>query len=289
MEKSAKSKVKCAGTPKASLKMQKASPKVQKASPKVQKRVANKAGSETGKKNSSSLTSETSQVHESSNTVCPNCLTNIVDATDMCEGQEALFCEGACQCWYHRWCVGVTQARFQPLSESPEPFLCPACTSQQQQKAIEELQGCVHALTAEILELKATISGLQRTAAASTNEQPTTRVNTKTTEGTYKLPWSVVASRGCAKASKGKYPINGTGNKSKHQYAENQSQPSSSPDSHSRRVPIEDARKVWGTMKSATPSVIINAIKRLIPISSLGQNLRAKRKYKTSQDGSVKK
>ena len=92
----------------------------------------------------------------------------------MCEGQEALFCEGACQCYYQCWCVGVTQARFQPLSESPEPFLCPGCTSQQQQKVIEELQGCVHALIVEILELKATVFGLQRTAMASTNEQPAT-------------------------------------------------------------------------------------------------------------------
>ena len=51
---------------------------------------------------------------------------------------------------------------------------------------------------------KGNVSGLQRTAVASTNEQPTTRVNTKTTEETCKLPWSVVASGGCAKA------INGT-------------------------------------------------------------------------------
>ena len=120
------------------------------------------------------------------------------------------------------------------------------------------------------------------------NNQQHLRVITKTTEETCKLPWSVVANR-CAKASRGKYPINGTANKSKHQYVENQSQPSSSPDSHSRHVPIEDARKVWGTMKSATPSVIINAIKRLIANSSLGQNLRAKLKYRTSQDGSVRK
>jgi len=134
------------------------------------------------KENSSSLVSETSQVHESSNTACPN----IEAATDTCEGQETPFCEGACQCWYHRWCVGVTQVRFQPLSESPESFLCPACIHQPAtaESSVEELQGCVRALTAEILELKATVSGLQRTAVASTNEQPTTRVNTKAAEET---------------------------------------------------------------------------------------------------------
>ena len=38
---------------------------------------------------------------------CPTCLKLIKDATGACEGEEALFCEGICQCWYHRWCAGV--------------------------------------------------------------------------------------------------------------------------------------------------------------------------------------
>ena len=50
-KKSAKSKLKCIGTPKASPKAQKASPKVQKASQKVQKGLANKAHPKTGKEN----------------------------------------------------------------------------------------------------------------------------------------------------------------------------------------------------------------------------------------------
>ncbi len=116
--------------------------------------------------------SEVLQNNECSSVVCPTCSNNIEDATDVCVGQEALFCEGTCECWYHRWCVGVTRVRFQPLSESAEPFLCPACTSQQQQKAIKELQGCVQALTAEILELKAAVCGLQKTVVASA---PSTR------------------------------------------------------------------------------------------------------------------
>ena len=59
------------------------------------------------------------------------------------EGEEALYCEGTCQCWYHRWCVGVTGARFQVLSESNEPFLCQACISHRQHIIIQELQSCV--------------------------------------------------------------------------------------------------------------------------------------------------
>ena len=44
-----------------------------------------------------------------------------------------------------------------------------------------------------------------------------------------------------------------------------------------------------GTLKSATPSAITNAIERLIPASPLAKNLSVKRKYKAAQDGSVKK
>ena len=69
-KKSAKSKLKCAAT--------------LKASPKVQKRVASKARLETNKENSSSVASKTSPAQESSNVVCPTCLTNIEDATDTC-------------------------------------------------------------------------------------------------------------------------------------------------------------------------------------------------------------
>jgi len=194
----------------------------------------------------------------------------------MREGQEVLFCEGACQCWYLHWCVGVTQARFQPLCLSRlSRFLCPACTSQQQhaESYWRIARMCARTWLRNILELKATVSGLQRTAVASTNELPTTRVNTKTTEETCKLPRSVVASRGCAKASKGKYPINGTANKSKYQYVENQCQPSSFPDSHSRCVPIEDASQPKSTRQH---TILITRIRNIKNVTRCRDSRSAK-------------
>ena len=83
-----------------------------------------------------------------------------------CEGEEVFFCEGTCLCWYHRWCVGVTGARFQVLSESNEPFLFQACICHQQHIIIRELQSCVQALTGEIRELKAAVCELQITVQA---------------------------------------------------------------------------------------------------------------------------
>ena len=43
---------------------------------------------------------------------CPTCVQTIVEATDNREGQEALFCEGNCNTWYHRWCAGVSMLRY---------------------------------------------------------------------------------------------------------------------------------------------------------------------------------
>ena len=114
-----------------------------------------------------------SSVATCSNVTCPTCSEFVRDATAENEGQEALFCEGTCQCWYHRLCVGVGQVRFQKLTESSEPFLCPTCTSENQQKATEELRGNVQALTTEILELKAAMAGLQKLSNSTAADRPT--------------------------------------------------------------------------------------------------------------------
>ena len=56
-----------------------------------------------------------------------------------------------------------------------------------------------------------------------------------------------------------------------------------------KRVPVQGAMKVWGTLRSATPAVVANAIERLSNASFDPKSLRVKRKFKTTQDGSVKK
>ena len=116
---------------------------------------------------------------------CPICALPIEDASETNEGQAALFCEGDCQCWYHSWCAGVSQQRYQSLDESTEPFLCPACTSQQQQRTIQELQGNVQALASEMLALKTMVAALQKASSTASN----TETNI-TAAGGNELPWN---------------------------------------------------------------------------------------------------
>jgi len=62
--------------------------------------------------------------------------------------------------------------------------------------------------------------------------------------------------------------------KSKHQYVENQSQPSSFPDSHSRCVPIEDARKVWGSYYEVCYSLSNNKCNQALHSNQLATLVR---------------
>ena len=54
---------------------------------------------------------------------CPVCSDVIEDATEDLVGQEALFCEGTCKKWLHRWCAGVRKEGYASFSSSAEPFL----------------------------------------------------------------------------------------------------------------------------------------------------------------------
>ena len=234
---------------------------------------------------------------------CPICALPIEDASETNEGQAALFCEGDCQCWYHSWCAGVSRQRYQSLAESTEPFLCPACTSQQQQRTIQELQGNVQALASEMLELKTMVAALQKASSTASN----TETNI-TAAGGNELPWNTVVSRGNRGKKRNQTVCSGGGGaqhiskvpSSQHHSvqptkeatskASQGREPNGPSHANPRRkfVPIEDARRVWGTLRSTTTSAITNVIKRLTP-GTLAENLTVKRKYKTNQEGVSKK
>ncbi len=126
---------------------------------------------------------------------CPTCTQTIVEATDDAEGQEALICEGNCNAWYHRWCAGVSTLRYESLSSSEEPFLCPSCTADRHQQSILELQSNVKSLSDEVRELKAIIATLQK-SNMDKNSNPTPNSIVPGPEGrTASEQWSVVTGR----------------------------------------------------------------------------------------------
>ncbi|MDD9818427.1 MAG: hypothetical protein OXU61_09900, partial [Gammaproteobacteria bacterium] len=217
--------------------------------------------------------------NDSAGVVCPTCSNVIKDATSECEGQEALFCEGTCHCWYHRWCVGVSSVRFQPLSESSEPFLCPACTSQQQQKTIQELQSCVQALTGEILELKAAVCGLQKTVVVGASSATSRETQEEGSAGEGKLPWNIVVSKGRVKGNrKGDRKNQGSGGTAhipcthNPNSAQSHKHAATGADVKKKEV-LAGVRRVWGTMKACTVPTVIRSITRL---TDVGSNIQVK-------------
>ena len=184
-----------------------------------------------------------------SSVVCTMCSKCIEEASETCEGEDALFCEGSCQRWYHRWCVGVCREQFQLLTESSKPFLCHLCTSRKQQGVILELQENFRALSTRDCE----------------------------------LPWNVVAAKKKDNKGKGKAPVSAQmseSSRSKNTTPGLKYSASKKP----LRACVKGARKFWGTLKSTTVTGVTNTLKVLekVPLGAV----TIKRKYKTARSDS---
>ena len=227
-----------------------------------------------------------------SSVVCDICCMHIEDATDTSEGQDALFCEGECQSWYHRRCVRVSRKKLQQLTASTDPFLCPCCVSQKQQEIILGLQGNVLALNAEVLELKAAVEKLRQSTSAVDRLE-----GVEGSGSTGKLPWNVVAGGGKrGKRLDKRLPSNsgyrpkGTSNTQRAPpggklATSNTASVNGSSErghAHRKRIPVKGARKVWGTLRSTTTLAVENALKTLTSINAMG--LVVKRKFKTARN-----
>ena len=68
--------------------------------------------------------------------VCSNVIVDC-DPDKSIEGDDAMFCEGLCNAWVHRTCVGLSKHSYAALSEDDTPYLCPHCCMQQQSSVIE--------------------------------------------------------------------------------------------------------------------------------------------------------
>ena len=220
---------------------------------------------------------------------CPICTEPVVDEGEDGCVQDALFCEGVCKRWHHRWCACVTKERYSVLSDSEEPFLCPSCTSSNQQAAIISLQNCLKALTDEVRSLKATVASIHTQAPTATPRaatagdpasKPRKSGGKRGISTPAETPWNVVVRRG----------KRNPGSKSKSPPKDSHAEPQPSHSSHhtdsghesrpKNRMPVKGARKIWGTLRQTTSSAIQNTLKALTKSGSNG--LTVKRKFKTA-------
>ena len=95
----------------------------------------------------------------------------------MTEGEDAIFCEGECQVWLYRKCVGLAKCAFTLIGNFKEPFLCPHYSSNHYKKEINELKELVKSLSNSLSSLLNQINPTGSTSSADSvsnlvNNQP---------------------------------------------------------------------------------------------------------------------
>jgi len=66
------------------------------------------------------------------------------------EGENAVYCEGQCNFWLHRKCVGLTKQAYIEIGSSEDPYICPHCTMAYYRKEIVELKNLVKSLSEKL-------------------------------------------------------------------------------------------------------------------------------------------
>lgn len=228
-------------------------------------------------KNVASNSKSTDSKHES----CALCCERIVENED-----EALFCEGNCQQWVHRYCAGISEKHYKSLDSSSPPFLCYACYVEAQRKLVANFESVVATLTAEIAELRKVVS-----------EKVTVSSNAASDS------WSTVVKRGrkrnVANGNDHRGTNSGAGNSrlTRTQAAAGtpsgsgpRSNVSESTQSQNRstrpKIRVEGKRKVWGTLKVTTANAISSTIKLVTKIEGLSVKRKFSRRGSSSPQAS---
>jgi len=89
--------------------------------------------------------------------VCPICLEKIVDSTKTKTGQDAIFCEGACDAWLHRRCAGLSKPLCNTLEKSSDPFFCPHCQLKKYAGEIDKIKTVINSLNDGLNALQSAI------------------------------------------------------------------------------------------------------------------------------------
>ena len=182
---------------------------------------------------------------------------------------EALFC----QKWLHRYCASVTVQQYKATTNKNHPFLCPCCCCKQQQEEINELRSTVEALKLEICKLKESVSSLTMAQSKLREETNPALTIVSSSEKPHEAgSWATVVRRrrrqqGNNKPTRsdGERTASNSANSNQSSQVDQGNDPNQHPCGHpkhhpKKRVAIQGARKVWGTLRSATAAVVANAI-----------------------------
>ena len=204
--------------------------------------------------------------------VCSLCCRAIVEGKE-----EALLCEGeqSCNRWMHRYCAGVSVEHYKSLDQSPLPFNCSLCVQRKQAAQIDELKSMIAVLTAEVAELRAAMAEQQQPVPVRPN------INDNVSR------WSDVVTR---RPRKGQAQLqDGPAPRSKYRTSNGDKQDAGAAGAGgsrvlSSRVTVPGVKRVWGTKKDASTTVVLQTIRQLTKIDP-EKKLTVKRKFKEGDSG----
>ena len=217
---------------------------------------------------------------------CAVCEQKIVDGKD-----QAIFCEGVCQRWLHRYCAGVSLPYFEAMSSSPEPFYCVGCLQVSYNAEMASLREIISSMRTEITELRETVKEMSTKCSCSQNH------DRSSSDGAWKRVERAVrggrvrGGKSGAEGGKGRNRVCGEGGVressggSKSKSIQGTSSETTKTKGPAERVRVQGARRIWGTMKQTTHTSLKHVILKFCPTISL----KIKRKTISDQDGQVKR
>ena len=221
---------------------------------------------------------------------CAVCEQNIVDGKD-----QALFCEGVCQRWLHRYCAGVSVPHFKSVSASSEPFYCIGCFQATHSAELTSLKETISSMQTEIAELKENLKVMSTKCTCSHNRDKSSsdgewkRVERGVHGGKGRGGKSGGVGRGwvrggvCGEGRDGGISLGEGSAGSKSKDVQGISSASSQKKRPAEKVRVQGARRVWGTMKLTTPTSLRHVISKFCP----GRSLQIKRKTICDQAGQI--
>ena len=219
-----------------------------------------------------------------STTKCDVCAAAIVEGKE-----DALQCDGACQMWFHRYCVGMSQSQFKHLASTSKPFVCPFCSHDVHQAVVCELQS-------EITALKNEVKALSEAKQALCDEVRLLKATVATLDTHNEPEEARTASAGAAKPTHTwATAVKSSRSRMRRQAASNailnpatESRAASNKTSSSSRpkqllTPVPGKRRIWGTLKVCSASTVKKVILQFGKLPEEA-TLQVKRKFKTRGD-----
>ena len=212
---------------------------------------------------------------------CVVCLGEIINGK-----HEAIFCDGQCKKWYHRGCASMSQELL--ASPGDNPFYCLLCSQALFKQQVSQLLAEIDCLKAELKVvpvMQASIETLKKEVADLRGRLSTAK------DRDCCPPTRSYAKAAASKVSHLKHHSNpkpvktlntaaSTSNVQTQERSPVAMQATNSADhcikaSSEAKTKVLGARRVWGTMRSATTYAVTSTLKKL---TSVGNKLSVKRK-----------